>query len=40
MSIFDYKSNSRELHDKHNDSLRSFYYIENILWSLYRIAHF
>ena len=39
MSIFDPKINSSELHDKQNDSLRSFYYVENILWSLYRIAY-
>ncbi len=39
MSIFDSKTNSSELHEKHNDSLRSFYYVENILWSLYRIAY-
>ncbi len=39
MSINDSENNFNELRDKRNNLLQTFYYIENIIWSLYRISY-
>lgn len=39
MSINDSENNLNELQDKRTKVLQSFYYVENIIWSLYRIAY-
>ena len=39
MSVNDSDNNLNELQDKRTKVLQSFYYVENIIWSLYRIAY-
>jgi len=39
MSISDSENNFNELQGKSNNMLQSLYYIENVIWSLYRIAY-
>lgn len=39
MSISDSENNFNELQGKRNNMLQSLYYIENVIWSLYRIAY-
>lgn len=39
MSINDSENNFNELQGKRNNMLQSLYYIENVIWSLYRIAY-
>lgn len=39
MSISDSENNFNALQGKRNNMLQSLYYIENVIWSLYRIAY-